>query len=67
MAIIRRCRNDERDAIYTIVNSAEAYRDVIPADRRHEPHMPRGGTRRQDRGRAWTSGDTTTKAPRSSS
>jgi hypothetical protein len=36
MAIIRRCRNDERDAIYTIVNSAEAYRDVIPADRRHD-------------------------------
>jgi GNAT superfamily N-acetyltransferase len=40
---IRRCRDDERDAICAIVNAAaEAYRGVIPADRWHEPYMPRG-------------------------
>jgi GNAT superfamily N-acetyltransferase len=38
---IRRCRDDEREAISEIVNAAaEAYRDVIPADRWHEPYMP---------------------------
>jgi GNAT superfamily N-acetyltransferase len=38
---IRRCRDDERDEIFAIVNSAaEAYRGVIPADRWHEPYMP---------------------------
>jgi GNAT superfamily N-acetyltransferase len=38
---IRRCRDDEREAIFAIVNSAaEAYRGVIPADRWHEPYMP---------------------------
>jgi GNAT superfamily N-acetyltransferase len=41
MPPIRRCRDDERDAILTIVNAAaEAYRGVIPADRWHEPYMP---------------------------
>jgi GNAT superfamily N-acetyltransferase len=39
---IRPCRDDERDAIAAIVNAAaEAYRGVIPADRWHEPYMPR--------------------------
>jgi GNAT superfamily N-acetyltransferase len=39
---IRLCRADERDAIYAIVNAAaERYRGVIPADRWHEPYMPR--------------------------
>jgi GNAT superfamily N-acetyltransferase len=39
---IRRCRDDEREQIFTIVNAAaEAYRGVIPADRWHEPYMPR--------------------------
>jgi GNAT superfamily N-acetyltransferase len=39
--MIRRCRDDERDAILDIVNdAAEAYRGVIPADRWHEPFMP---------------------------
>jgi N-acetylglutamate synthase-like GNAT family acetyltransferase len=39
--MIRRCRNDERDAILEIVNTAAvAYRGVIPADRWHEPYMP---------------------------
>jgi GNAT superfamily N-acetyltransferase len=38
---IRRCREDERDAILAIVNAAaEAYRGVIPADRWREPYMP---------------------------
>ena len=40
MSRIRPCRNDERDAILAIVNTAaEAYRGVIPADRWHEPYM----------------------------
>jgi GNAT superfamily N-acetyltransferase len=39
--MIRRCRDDEREAIVAIVNAAaEAYRGVIPADRWHEPYMP---------------------------
>jgi GNAT superfamily N-acetyltransferase len=42
MPDIRLCRDDERDAILEIVNAAaEAYRAVIPADRWHEPYMPR--------------------------
>ena len=37
---IRRCGDDDRYAILTIVNAAaEAYRGVIPADRWHEPYM----------------------------
>jgi GNAT superfamily N-acetyltransferase len=41
MTGIRPCRDDERGAIVEIVNAAaEAYRDVIPADRWHEPYMP---------------------------
>jgi GNAT superfamily N-acetyltransferase len=37
---IRPCRDDERDEILAIVNTAaEAYRGVIPADRWHEPYM----------------------------
>ena len=43
MGEIRRCRDDERAAIAAIVNAAaEAYRDVIPADRWREPYMPLG-------------------------
>ena len=39
--MIRRCRDDERDEVLAIVNAAAvAYRDVIPADRWHEPYMP---------------------------
>jgi GNAT superfamily N-acetyltransferase len=38
---VRRCRDDERPAILAIVNAAaEAYRDVIPANRWHDPYMP---------------------------
>jgi GNAT superfamily N-acetyltransferase len=42
MTKIHRCRDDAREAILAIVNTAaEAYRGVIPADRWHEPYMPR--------------------------
>ncbi len=38
---IRRCRDDERAAVLSIVNeAAEAYCGVIPADRWREPYMP---------------------------
>ena len=40
--IIRPCDDDDRTAILAIINAAaEAYRGVIPADRWHEPYMPR--------------------------
>ena len=39
----RPCREDDRDEILEIVNSAaEAYRGVIAADRWHEPYMGSG-------------------------
>jgi GNAT superfamily N-acetyltransferase len=39
--LIRPCHDGERTAILAIVNAAaEAYRDVIPADRWREPYMP---------------------------
>jgi GNAT superfamily N-acetyltransferase len=42
VSTIRICRDDERDAVAAVVNAAaEAYRGVIPADRWHEPYMPR--------------------------
>jgi GNAT superfamily N-acetyltransferase len=38
---IRACSEEDREAIFAIVNAAaEAYRGVIPADRWHEPYMP---------------------------
>ena len=38
---IRPCRAADVEAIFAIVNAAaEAYRDVIPPDRWHEPYMP---------------------------
>jgi GNAT superfamily N-acetyltransferase len=38
---IRRCRDDEREAILALVNAAaQAYRGAIPADVWHEPYMP---------------------------
>jgi GNAT superfamily N-acetyltransferase len=37
---IRRCSDDEREAVLEIVNAAaEAYRGVIPGDCWHEPYM----------------------------
>ena len=42
MGLIRPCADDDRAAILALVNAAaEAYRGVIPADRWHEPYMPR--------------------------
>ena len=39
---IRKARSDDHPAILAIVNdAAQAYRGVIPADRWHEPYMPR--------------------------
>jgi GNAT superfamily N-acetyltransferase len=41
MPTIRPCGDDDRDAIFEIVNAAaQAYRGVIPADRWQEPYMP---------------------------
>ena len=38
--LIRPCRDDDEEAILSIVNAAaEAYRGVIPADRWHDPYM----------------------------
>lgn len=40
--MIRDCRQDDLDAIHSIINeAAEAYRGVIPADCWHEPYMTR--------------------------
>jgi GNAT superfamily N-acetyltransferase len=42
MTTIRPCRDDEQGVILAIINrAAAAYRGVIPADRWHEPYMPR--------------------------
>jgi GNAT superfamily N-acetyltransferase len=42
MRDVRLCRDDDCDNICAIINAAaEAYRGVIPADRWHEPYMPR--------------------------
>ena len=39
--MIRPCTDSDVPDIYVIVNdAAQAYRDVIPADRWHEPYMP---------------------------
>ena len=43
--MIRRCTATDLDAILRIVNdAARKYRGVIPADRWHEPYMPREET-----------------------
>ncbi|UCG24644.1 MAG: GNAT family N-acetyltransferase, partial [Chloroflexota bacterium] len=40
--MIRRCRDDDLEAIYSIINDAAvAYKGVIPQDRWHEPYMTR--------------------------
>jgi GNAT superfamily N-acetyltransferase len=46
--MIRLCNDSEFDTIYEIVNdAAQAYRDVIPADRWKEPYMPRAELRHE--------------------
>jgi GNAT superfamily N-acetyltransferase len=45
---IRPCREDERGAIFEIINAAAvAYRGVIPADCWHEPYMPESELREE--------------------
>jgi GNAT superfamily N-acetyltransferase len=45
---IRRCSEEEFDAIFEIVNDgSQAYRGVIPADRFTEPYMPQEELQRQ--------------------
>jgi GNAT superfamily N-acetyltransferase len=40
--MIRPCNDNDRDAIFTIINdAAQAYRGVIPPDRWHDPYMSR--------------------------
>ena len=40
--MIRKCKNDDFEIIYAIINDAAiAYKGVIPADRWKEPYMPR--------------------------
>jgi|GEM_PF-312454 GNAT superfamily N-acetyltransferase len=39
--MIRRCTEQDTDAIYEIINdAARAYKGIIPEDRWHEPYMP---------------------------
>ena len=48
IAMIRPCTNADVDTIYAIINeAAEAYRGVIPADRWHEPYMPKDELRHE--------------------
>ena len=54
--MIRPCNGTDFETIYVIINeAAEAYRGVIPADRWHEPYMPKDDLHREiDRGvRFW--------------
>jgi len=38
--MIRQCANRDFESIYTIINdAAQAYKDIIPQDRWHEPYM----------------------------
>jgi GNAT superfamily N-acetyltransferase len=42
MSSVRPCRDDDRNAIFSIINAAaEAYRGLIPPDLWHDPYMPK--------------------------
>jgi GNAT superfamily N-acetyltransferase len=46
--VIRRCTEDDFETVYSIINdAATAYNGVIPADRWHEPYMPKEELRRE--------------------
>jgi len=46
--MIRRCSTADLGRVEAIINeAAEAYRGVIPADRWHEPYMPRAALERE--------------------
>jgi len=48
--MIRRCVESDREVIITIINdAAEAYRNVIPPDRWHDPYMTRDALDREIR------------------
>ena len=48
--MIRRCTDDDLPVVYAIINdAAQAYKDVIPADRWHEPYMPMDELRQEIR------------------
>lgn len=48
--MIRQCNDSDFKAIYEIINdAAEAYRNVIPDDRWHEPYMSRDALSREIR------------------
>ena len=45
---IRKCTEEDFESIYEIINdAAQAYKGIIPADRWHDPYMPRKELRRQ--------------------
>ena len=46
--MIRQCREDDFDTIFSIINdAAQAYRGIIPADRWKEPYMPKDELRHE--------------------
>jgi N-acetylglutamate synthase-like GNAT family acetyltransferase len=46
--MIRKCLDDDFDAICEIINdAAQAYKGIIPADRWHEPYMPQDQLQRE--------------------
>ena len=46
--MIRQCSPSDFDVIWNIINdAAQAYKGIIPADRWHEPYMPREDLRRE--------------------
>ena len=46
--MIRPCKKSDFDVIWQIINdAAQAYKGVIPADRWHEPYMPKDELRRE--------------------
>ncbi len=46
--MIRQCLENDFEAIYEIINDAtKAYKGVIPADRWHEPYMPKDQLQRE--------------------
>jgi GNAT superfamily N-acetyltransferase len=49
--VIRRCGPADVPALFSIINdAAQAYRGIIPADRWHEPYMPREELEREIQG-----------------
>jgi GNAT superfamily N-acetyltransferase len=52
--VIRLCVDSDFETIYEIVNdAAQAYQGIIPADRWHEPYMPREELQHEIEGGVW--------------